>query len=125
MVINNTAISKSSSYAAVPDCLMKSERLMWILRNFITINNKKSDYADMMDIAYVEVVNDKNVPVSKAIEVVPSYQTDRSAAYEVRWKNLKAANVKSGTVKLRVYLEGNNPKWKKPNATLSLKVNIK
>lgn len=94
-------------------------------RAFITINNKKSDYADMMDIAYVEVVNDKNVPVSKAIEVVPSYQTDRSAAYEVRWKNLKAANVKSGTVKLRVYLEGNNPKWKKPNATLSLKVNIK
>ncbi len=94
-------------------------------RAFITINNKNNDYLEMMDIAYVEMVSDKKIPVSKAIEIVPAYQTDKSITYEVRWKDLKSSNVKNGTVKLRVYLEGNNPKWKKPNTTLSLKVNIK
>lgn len=94
-------------------------------RAFITVDIKNYDYKWIQPISAVEVVSDKKVPVSKAIEIKPIYNVNNKYIYEVRWKNDTAVNVKSGNVKLNVYLEGNNPKWKKPNTTLSLKVNVK
>ncbi len=94
-------------------------------RSIFTIKDKNKYWYDVAKIAKVEVVADKNVPVSKKIEVVPVYGMNQKTSYAVYWKDKKAANVKSGTVKVNIYLEGNDPARKKPNASFKLKVNVK
>lgn len=94
-------------------------------RSIFTIKDKNNYWYDVAKIAKVEVVADKNVPVSKKIEVVPVYGMNQKISYAVYWKDKTAANVKSGTVKVNIYLEGNDPARKKPNASFQLKVKIK
>ncbi len=94
-------------------------------RALITIKDKNKAGAGVQEIAHIEVAGNKKVPVSNAVEVVPVYRGKDSVTYALYWKNRKSANVESGTVKLNIYLKGNNSKWKKPNATVSLKVNVK
>ncbi len=94
-------------------------------RSIFTIKDKNNYWYDVVKIAKVEVVADKNVPVSKKIEVVPIYGSIGKNSYAVYWKDKTVANVKSGTVKVNIYLEGNDPARKKPNASFRLKVNVK
>ena len=94
-------------------------------RSIFTIKDKNTYWYDVVKIAKVEVVADKNVPVSKKIEIVPVYGMNQKTSYAVYWKDKKVANVKSGTVKVNIYLEGNDPARKKPNASFNLKVNVK
>ncbi|MBR5799646.1 MAG: hypothetical protein IKY23_06240 [Lachnospiraceae bacterium] len=94
-------------------------------RALITIKDKNKAGAGVREIAYVEVAGNKKVPVSNAVELVPIYRSKDSVTYALYWKNRKSANVESGSVKLNIYLKGNNNAWKKPNSTVSLKVNVK
>ncbi len=94
-------------------------------RSLFTITNKTKNYTDVAKIAKVEVVGNKEVPVSKKLEIVPVYSAGNKITFAVHWKDRKAANVKSGTVKVNIYLEGNDPARKKPNASFKLKVNVK
>ncbi len=94
-------------------------------RALITIKDKNKAGTGIAEIACVEVAGNKDVPVSNAVEIVPVYRGKDSVTYALYWKNRKSANVKSGTVKLNIYLKGNNSAWKKPNATVNLKVNVK
>ena len=94
-------------------------------RTLITIANKDVDKFDVCDIAYVEVASDKKVPVSNAIKLVPVCRGNENVTYAVCWKEKPSSKVTSATVKVNIYLKGNNPDWKKPSITLSLKVNVK
>lgn len=94
-------------------------------RALITITDKNKDNYQVQNIAYVEVASDKKVPVSDAIEIIPLYNTKEGITYAIYWKDKTISNVKSGKVKLNIYLDGNNSIWKNPSATLNLKINVK
>jgi hypothetical protein len=73
----------------------------------------------MPRIAHVELANSA---LADKLEIVKiGYDSD---TYALRWKDNTPASVRSGTVKVNIYLEGNDPARKVPNATVSLKVNI-
>ena len=94
-------------------------------RALFTITDKNKDRNSVASVAKIEVVSDKKVPVSKKIEIVPVYSANGKSTYAVYWKDKTSAGVKSGTVKVNIYLEGNDPVRKKPNASFKLKVNVK
>ena len=94
-------------------------------RSLFAITNKSKDYTKVAKVAKVEVVANKDVPVSKKLEIVPVYSAGNKTTYAVHWKDREGANVKSGTVKVNIYLEGNDPARKKPNASFNLKVTVK
>ena len=85
---------------------------------FTLINTEDADHM-MPRIAHVELVNSA---LASKLEIVKlGYDSD---TFAIRWKDNTPASVKGGTVKLNIYLEGNDPARKVPNATVSLKVNV-
>ena len=85
---------------------------------FTLINTEDADHM-MPRIAHVELVNSA---LAGKLEIVKlGYDSD---TFAIRWKDNTPASVKGGTVKINIYLEGNDPARKVANATVSLKVNV-
>lgn len=85
---------------------------------FTLINTEDADHM-MPRIAHVELANSA---LASKLEIVKlGYDSD---TFAIRWKDNVPASVKGGTVKINIYLEGNDPARKVPNATVSLKVNV-
>lgn len=73
---------------------------------------------------YIAVVKFADGTLADALEI---YEVPGDGkTYAIGWKNGTVSNaVKSGTVKLQVYLKGNDPSRNKPDAVLTLKVDIR
>ena len=76
---------------------------------------------DSIQIAHVELVSGT---LANKLEIVRPGGYGSEDTFAIQWKDGTPASVKSGTVKINIYLEGNDPARKIPNATVSLKVNI-
>ena len=80
---------------------------------------------------FVLTLKDKNLPAIAKVELADNnisefYQLADlgNGKFAVEFKdNEIAEKIKAGTVKINIYLEGNNPENKTPNATISVKVN--
>ena len=63
---------------------------------------------------------------ANALQVKHVYTVRGKSVYAVSWKNNQIpATFKKGSVKLNIFLEGNDPARNKPNAALTLNVNVK
>lgn len=61
-----------------------------------------------------------------ALQIRHMYTVRGKSVYAVSWKdNQVPATFTKGTVKLNIFLEGNDPARNKPNATVSLTVDAK
>ena len=90
-------------------------------RQLFTLINTDKAAITMPQIAHVELVSGT---LANKLEIVRpgGYGSENTLA--IQWKDGTPASVKGGTVKINIYLEGNDPARKVPNATVSLKVNI-
>ena len=91
-------------------------------RVFFTLESTDKDSTGVADIAKVELVPGA---LANALEINREYSAGGRTTYSIGWKDSTVTRVKTGTVKIKVYLEGNSPARNKPNATLSLKVTVK
>lgn len=90
-------------------------------RQLFTLINTDKAAITMPQIAHVELVSGT---LANKLEIVRPGGYGSEDTYAIQWKDGTPASVKSGTVKINIYLEGNDPARKVPNATVSLKVNI-
>lgn len=84
-------------------------------RQLFNVTCTDKDGANVADIARAELVSSA---LADKLEV-----RSAGSGFAIGWKDNTPGAVKSGTVKLNLYLQGNT--GAKPNATLSIKVNIK
>lgn len=98
-------------------------------RQFFTV---ESTDKDRQNVTRIESLQLQSGTLADALELVEVPSSDGNK-YAIQWKDTDASKpgiqiksgVKSGTVKVNVFLEGNDPARNKPNATLSLKIEIK
>ena len=90
-------------------------------RQLFTLINTDKAAITMPQIAHVELVSGT---LANKLEIVRPGGYGSEDTFAIQWKDGTPASVKSGTVKINIYLEGNDPARKVPNATVSLKVNI-
>ncbi|MGN0155827.1 MAG: hypothetical protein ACI39N_01140 [Lachnospiraceae bacterium] len=95
-------------------------------RQLLHIENIDKDKLNVAEIESVELVSESG-KISSALEI---YEVTSSAAsgktYAIGWKDKTVpATVKSNSVKLNVFLKGNDPAGGKPNATVTVTVNVK
>ena len=98
-------------------------------RQFFTV---ESTDKDRQNVTRIESLQLQSGTLADALELVEVPSSDGNK-YAIQWKDTDASKpgiqiksgVKSGTVKVNVFLEGNDPARNKPNATLNLKINIK
>ena len=98
-------------------------------RCYITIKNSDKDKQNVEDVASVQL---QSSALANALEVVKVHSAEGNK-YAVQWKDTDPvtpgvqikSGVVSGEVKLKVFLEGNDPARNAANATLKLKVTVK
>ena len=120
--INFTVKQGSTKFAADVKSVVLS-KLDRYDRQYITITNADKDTANVAKIAEVQLVSGTT---ADALQVRYIYTVRGKSVYAVSWKNNQVpATFKKGSVKLNIFLEGNNPAINKPNAALTLNVNVK
>ncbi len=113
MNIKQALLSKRDSYA----------------RQCFTLQSNDKDKLNVTDIEKLQL---QPGGLADALEIVEVPSVDGNT-YAIQWKDTDAftsgvqinSGVKSGTVKVNVFLEGNDSGRNKPNATLKLKVTVK
>ena len=93
-------------------------------RALLHIENIDKDQLNVAEIESVEFVGSATADALEIYEVTSSAANGKT--YAIGWKDgTIPASVKSGSVKLKVFLKGNDPAGNKPNATITVTVNIK
>ena len=120
--INFTVKQGKTKFAADVKSILLS-RLDGYNRQYITITNTDKDTADVAKIAEVQFASSTR---ADALQIRHMYTVRGKSVYAVSWKdNQVPATFTKGTVKLNIFLEGNDPARNKPNATVSLTVDAK
>lgn len=120
--VNFTVKQGSTKFAADVKSVVLS-KLDRYDRQYIAITNTDKDTANVAKIAEVQFASGAT---ADAVQVKHVYTVSGKSVYAVSWKNNQIpATFKKGSVKLNIFLEGNDPARNKPNATVSLTVDAK
>lgn len=94
-------------------------------RQLLHIENIDKDKLNVAEIESVELVSESG-KISSASEIYEvTSGTTSGKTYAIGWKDQTVpATANSGSVKLNVFLKGNDPTGDKPNATVTVTVNI-